>query len=386
MSGYRIVSSDSHLMEKPDLWTSRIEREFLDRAPHVVFGDTEQADRWYADGVRLGSGLGGAETGVRFERPEELRSEAKMEEVRPGAYEPDAKIADMDREGVFGEVIFPTIGMFMYWLYDGRLFSAICRCYNDWAAEFCSAYPDRIKGVAMVNHDDIEEGIGELERAAKLGLSAALISVFPWTERSYLDPIYEPFWAAAQDLGMPLSLHVSTNRGMQGGDPATRGGKDSNIGALLGSTRANCATREHYVKVSLANMIYAGVFERHPRLQVVSTEHEAAWVPFWLNRIDHNYTQRARRPEWHQFKNDALPSDFFRSNVHVSFQEDALAIQLRSLIGTDRLMWGSDYPHPEGTFPESRRILDEIFDGVPDDEKAMIAGGNASMIYRFANS
>jgi predicted TIM-barrel fold metal-dependent hydrolase len=320
---------------------------------------------------------------VRFEAPEKLRNEAKMAEVRAGGYDPAAKLADMDLDGVYGEVAYPTIGLLVYWLYDSALLSAICRTYNDWAAEFCAACGGRVKAVAMVNHDDIDDGIAELQRAAGLGLSGAMVTVYPWEERSYDRPEYERFWAAAQDLEMPLSLHVGTNRGMQGGDPTTRGGKDSDIAGLIGATLAKCATREHWVKVSLANLIYAGVFERYPRLQVVSTEHEAAWVPFWLNRIDHNYTQRARRAEWHRFQGDALPSDFFRSNIFLSFQEDALAIQLRGLIGVDRLIWGSDYPHPEGTSPYSRQVLERILSGVPEADQARIAGGNAARLYRF---
>ncbi len=193
MPSYRVLSSDSHVVEPPDLWTSRIEARYAEKAPQVIYGATELGDWWYADGVRLFSALMGADTGVRFDDPAKIRTEARYDEVRPGGYDPTAKLKDMEIDGVSGEVVYPTIGLLVYWLRDSGLLSAICRAYNDWAAEFGNQYPDRIKGLAMVNLDDIDEGVRELERAARLGLKGSMISVFPPEERGYDSPIYDPF-------------------------------------------------------------------------------------------------------------------------------------------------------------------------------------------------
>ncbi len=379
MTDYTIYSSDSHVVEQPDLWTERIDARFRDRAPHVVYNDTDRGDWWYVDGARLFSGLGGADTGRRFEAPETLRTEAKFEETRSGAYLPEIKLRDMETDGVYGEVIYPTLGLLVYWLQDGELLSAICRTYNDWLAEFCGADPDRLKGIAMINVDDVQDAVGELERSAKLGLRGAMITVYPYEEKNYGLPLYEPFWAAAQDLNMSLSMHVATNRGKRGGDPATQ----SEVDGIGRHDLALISTRAYWVQVSIARMIFSGVFERHPGLRVVSTEHEVAWAAHLLTAMDYNYTQRARENQY-RYKTDALPSDFFHSNVSVSFQEDAIGMQLRSFIGVDNLMWGSDYPHAESTFPRSREILDEIFSGVPQDEQVRIAGLNAKKLFGFS--
>ena len=136
------------------------------------------------------------------------------------------------------------------------------------------------------------------------------------------------------------------------------------------------------MKVSLAHMILSGIFERYPRLRVGSVEHELGWVPFFLDRLDYTYTQRARRPWWHRFK-EGLPSDFFRRNVFLSFQEDSLGMRDRALIGVDQMMWGSDYPHTESTFPQSQKLLDRIFAGVSDDERRRITCDNAAALYGF---
>jgi len=129
-------------------------------------------------------------------------------------------------------------------------------------------------------------------------------------------------------------------------------------------------------------MIFSGVFERHPRLTLAIVEFELSWVPYVLSAMDYTYRERHAEASY-RFKDGMVPRDFFRRNVVVSFQEDAIGIRLRDVIGVDNLMWGSDYPHSESTFPQSRKILAEILAGVPDDEQAKIAGGNTARVYNF---
>jgi predicted TIM-barrel fold metal-dependent hydrolase len=143
------------------------------------------------------------------------------------------------------------------------------------------------------------------------------------------------------------------------------------------------ANADHWVRVSLGHVIFTGVFERYPRLRIGSVEHELSWVPHFLERLDYTYTQRARRPWWYRFKGSMLPSDFFHRNVFLSFQEDYLGIRDRAYIGVDALMWGSDYPHTEATFPRSRQILGRILEGVPDEEQRQITVTNAARLYHF---
>ena len=278
----------------------------------------------------------------------------------------------MDIDGIDVSIVYPTVGLMLYKVPDSELLASNCRIYNDWVGEFCRAVPKRLKGIAMLNVDDMRAGVKELERCANMGFVGALITVYPPEERSYDKPEYEPLWAAAQDLGMPLSLHLDTNRpdvGQQFADPDTM-------------RPASAANLDHWVRMSLADIIFSGAFERYPKLQVGSVEHELSWVPHFLERIDYTYTQRVEelRGEY-RFKEDALPSDFFHNNVFVGFQEDALGIRDRHIIGVDNLQWGADYPHTESTFPRSRQILEEILVDCTEEEKAKIAGGNAARVY-----
>jgi predicted TIM-barrel fold metal-dependent hydrolase len=373
MAAYKFISSDSHIYEPRDLWTERIEPQFRERAPRVV--SQEDGDWWYCDGHKvIGTGAG-SQTGVRFKDPDALTRTDRFEQVRLGGYIPEEHVKDMDLDGVYGGVVYPTVGLLLYaTVRDNQLFTAICKAYNDFCAEFCSAYPERLKGIAMINLDDIQEGIRELERARQLGLPGAMITKYPPEDRSYDRPEYEPFWAAAQDLEMPLGMHIATNRpgpGQEFQDPDT----------LRPAFLTNV---DHWVRVSLAHIIFSGVFERYPRLKVGTVEQELSWIPHFLDRIDYTYTQRARRDYWHRFKGNALPSDFFHQNVFCSFQEDALGVRERYTIGVDNLLWGSDYPHQESTFPKSQEILAQILEGVPAEEQAKIVGGNATRLYHFA--
>lgn len=377
MSDYKIISSDNHIYEPPDLWTSRVDVRFRDRAPRVVRLEDE-GDWWFCDSHKIMGAFAGAQAGRRFEAPERLSRKDLFENVRPGGYLPEAHVKDLEADGVDAAIIYPTAGLLMFGLPDSELLSAIFRGYNDWLAEFCQAFPRQLKGIAMLNIDDVQAGVNELERCSKLGLAGAMISCYPPEGRPYESPEYEPLWAAAQDLGMPLGLHIGTNRPGPGQEFA------AGIGEL---TAAFVCNADHWVRMSLAQMIYSGVFERYPKLQVGSIEMELSWAPHFLDRLDYNFKQRARdlfkKGYWDRYTGDMLPSDYFHRNVFLGFQEDALGVKERHIIGVDNLQWGSDYPHPESTFPRTRQILAEILADCSDAEKAKIAGGNAARIYHL---
>ncbi len=374
MAAYKLISSDSHVYEPQDLWTSRMPSQLRDRAPHVV--SRADGDWWYCDGHKVAGTAPGSQTGRRFEDPDALTRTDRFSHIRLGGYIPDERIKDMDLDGVAAEVVYPTVGFLLYNMIPDRpLLSACFSAYNDWMADFCNAYPSRLKGVALINLDDVQEGIAELQRARRMGLAGVLIAAYPWLERPYSSAEYEPFWAAAEDLALPVGMHIATNRP---GPDQLHGFQ--NVDTLSPSFLTNT---DHWVRMSLGDMIFSGVFERHPRLMVGTVEQELSWIPHFLDRLDYTYTQRARRDYWHRFAGDVRPSDFFRQNVFCSFQEDALGVRDRDIIGVKTMMWGSDYPHQESTWPKSREILDRILTEVPEDEKALIAGENAARLYHF---
>ena len=375
MAGYVINSSDSHIAEPPDLWTSRIDPKFRDRAPHLV--RENGVDVWYCDGVRSGSVTGGTQAGLRFEIQEELaRSNREVfaavdlfEKTRPGGYIPDEHVKDMDADGVYAGVLYPTEGTLLYRrAEDSQLLSACCRAYNDWLADFCRPFPNRLKGNAMLNIDDVGEGVKELERCAKMGLAGALVPVYPPEGRRYYSPEYEPLWAAAQDLEMPIGFHTASHRMSIGEDR---------------SKPAFSVNRDHWVRMSLTDVIASGVFERHPKLYVGAVENGLSWAAHFVEMLDYIYTQRTRSDDWPRYGEDVLPSYYFKRNVFLSFQEDALGVRLRDITGVDNLVWGSDYPHRESTFPKTREILEEILADCTAEEKVKIAGANCARIYHI---
>jgi len=366
-----ILSSDSHVFEPADLWTTRIDAAFRHRAPRIV--RIEGADEIVIEADQVLSGIGLiSNAGARFEAPETISGRGRLEDVHRGGWDPEQHLADMRLDGVAGEVLYPSQGLFYFRIADPALMSAIFRAYNDWLAEFCRTDPARLKGIAMVNLDDVGDGIKELERAARLGLAGAMITEYPLEDRRYDRPEYEPFWSAAEGLGMPLSLHTATRRQ----------GKIRGAGAKTLRDASSRATKAFYPALSMCDMIFSGVFERHPRLTLAIVEFELAWAPHLLDTMDYTYRER-HEEAIHRFKNGMRPSDFFHANVVLSFQEDAIGIRLRDVIGVDNMMWGSDYPHSESTFPQSRKILAEILAGVPEAEQARIVGGTTARVYGF---
>ena len=370
-----MISSDSHIVEQPDLWTERIDTRFLDRAPTVVRDPKSGNDWWMIDGKRSMSFLG-VQTGDRFEKDAtELITEARFEDVREGAYTPSRYLAENLEDGVLGSVIYPSEALLAFSIPDSALCSATMRAYNDFIAEFCSEDRSRLKGVALINIDDPEQAVAEMKRSRDLGLAGAMITVLPPADEAYDQPRYEPVWAAAVDLDLPLSMHVATGRRMLSADADQKNTSRVSEAAFY--------LQDHFVRKSLGELIFSGVFERHPKLRVGSVEHELSWAPFFLFQADYCYTDRPLRGDWHRFAPGVLPSDFFKRNCFLSFQEDAVGIRVRDVLGDETLMWGSDYPHTESTFPRSREITAKTLVGVPPEEQQLILRDNVAALYGF---
>ena len=187
MTAYTLISSDSHIIEPADLWEQRIDCRFKGRAPRLVHEGA--VDQWYADGVKFGNIGTNQQAGLRFEAPEKLTAAGSMATVPRGGVDPHAHVQDMDLDSVAGGVLYPSQGLTLYRVPDSQLLSAILRAYNDWLADFCKPYPQRLKGIAMLNVDDVADAVGEIQRAAKLGLAGAMIPLRPMDKR-YDHPDY----------------------------------------------------------------------------------------------------------------------------------------------------------------------------------------------------
>ena len=374
MTKFNIVSSDSHVVEPPNLWTERMDvRKWGNLIPHVESGDP--FDYWVVNGQIMGTIGTSSSAGLRYTQPQDIILEGSFKDVPPGGYDPHAHVKDLEKDGVSSDVLYASLGASMYGLADQVFIRDLFEAYNHWLQDFCKTYPDNLNGIGLVLIDDqVEAGISQMERAASLGLKGVMIPVGPRPSETYDKPMYDRFWAAAQDMNMPVSLHLGTLR--PGNVRLMENGK-------VTQTAVERCNNEYAVRYSLGHMILSGVFERYPGLRVVNVEHEISWLPFFMHRMDVTFIERPTQAIY-RYKGDMKPSDYMRSNVYHSFQEDGPGIRLRDIIGIDRIMWGNDYPHAESTFPESQRILTSILDGVPEDEQELIVGGNCRNLYNLS--
>jgi predicted TIM-barrel fold metal-dependent hydrolase len=355
-----ILSGDSHVVEPADLWQAQIAPAYLGRAPRLE--RTAEGDFWRVEGTEpLPAGL----LGAAGEPPERLDPARRVEEGPPGAWDARARVAEVDRDGISGEVIYPTVALRLYQLEDLAFQDACIRAYNAWLADFCAAVPGRYKGLGLATLQDLERGRQQMRDARKLGLAGLMVAITPGEDRPYSDPSYDPFWATAAELGLPLSLHVHTGRRMM------------SEWTMLSRTLV-----AHEVQRTIAELVWGGVFERHPDLQIVSAENDAVWAAHLLQRMDYLYRRR-RVLQGFAFGSDVLPSEFCRRQVFYTFMDDRGAVLAREIIGTANLLWASDYPHTDSSYPHSRELIEQICAGVPAADRRRLIHENTAALYGF---
>ncbi len=363
MTAYRTISADSHVVEPRDLWENYIEPGYRDRAPHVEQrGDHEI---FLCEGTNLPSISLLAAAGVSSDRLVALGTYDR--DCPKGAWDPHARLGEMDVDRVEAEVIYPSIAMGMYSLADIEFQGACFRAYNSWMADFCKPYPDRLKGLGLISLEDIEASVLELRRCRDIGLAGAAIAVLPDEQAPYDSPVYEPFWAAAAELALPISLHVGTER-----NPVRK----TDVGYLVSRSIDN-----HIVQESIATLVFGGVFLRFPGLRVVSAENDIGWAGYLVERMDYLFN---RRKSIAKLPINSEPSEFFHRNVFLTFMRDRSGMLVRNITGVPNIMWASDYPHMDSTWPKSMEVLDEMMGDVPEDEERMIRSENAARLYGFS--
>jgi predicted TIM-barrel fold metal-dependent hydrolase len=368
---YNVVDADGHVLEPLDLWDHYMEPRFRNRAPRLI-KDTDGKERLVIEEQVLGSaqaGLGGA-GGVGARQGVVAANTMEYREGRKGGFDPHARIPDMDADGIDAAFLYPTLGLFSGAIQDPELAAATCRAYNRWLADYCKAYPDRLFGIAMLPLQSVDLAVAEMRFAKKeLGFKGGFIRPNPYSSNKMVDdPMYEPFWAAAEDLDFAIGFH----EGASGGMPQV------GIDRFEGRGARHIITHTMEMMLACLAVIWGGVVERHPKLRVGFLESGGGWIAPWLDRMDRHFDDQG-------FNDSGLktrPSELFRRNCWISFEpvEGSLRV-LADYVGPSKIMWATDYPHPDGFFPGAPDMVRKQLEGASVATRQQVLAEGAKSFY-----
>jgi len=363
----KFISADSHIVEPGNCYRDHIDPKYRERAPHIEPGP-KGGDVYIMEGFQPFPSAGGACAGMnlRSARFEELT----LEDVHTGAWDPKQRLLDQDRDGVSAEILYPTLGMIICSLDDVDYKSACMQAYNRWLQEFVSHAPDRLFGLGQTAVRSVSDAIDDLQAISEMGFKGVLMPADPCTKEDYDDPVFDPLWKAAVQLDLPISFHILTSgrdqRNFMTGN-TIRGPKANNMTALM---RAN--------QDIIGTFIWGNVFERHPDLKLVCVEADAGWAPHLMQKMDHYYHDRG------DLKIDIMPkppSEYFKKNVFLTFQDDWVALELLHHMNPRQLLWANDFPHPDACWPNSHHLLAKHTQHLNEKEKRWVLRENVIDLY-----
>jgi predicted TIM-barrel fold metal-dependent hydrolase len=321
-------------MEDPELWSNGVPAAFRDEAPKFP-------------PHKVGEGF----------------------QAQPGGWDPNQRVKEMAVDGVSAEVLYPTLGLSLFGLDDAAMQEACFRVYNDWLIDYCSAAPNRLIGVACIPIYDTDHALAELDRCAKAGLRGALIWQAPHPDLPLYSDHYERFWSAAEEMDVPVSFHILTGHNYTK-HPESRKGVEQYRGSV------NLKAAE--IASALFELIFYGILDRHPRLKLVTVENEIGWIPFYLQQWDY-YFRRFRGVNPPPIERE--PSAYFNEQVFATFFNDSVGGRQLAWWGVDNCMWSNDYPHPNSTWPNSRRVIERDLGHLPAETQTKLVRDNAARLY-----
>jgi predicted TIM-barrel fold metal-dependent hydrolase len=333
-----MISADSHVIEPEGLWQKNLPAAFQDRAP--AFGGRRRNDH-------------------------------------PGGMDKETRVSEMASDGVSAEVLYPTHGLRALSLDDADLEEACARVYNDWITDYCQAAPDRLFGLGMLSMYNVEHAVQEMERSRKAGLRGSIIWQVPPPEIPFTSDHYDRFWAAAQDMNMPINLHILSGHGYSKRRSLNQ--ESPQRDRALEQERQSVNEKLIQSMDSLYDLIFSGVFERFPGLKVVLVENEIGWIPFLLEQWDYYFKRHGVDRPGVQLKR--LPSECFHQQVYTTFFNDAVGGHMLSWWGQDNCMWSNDFPHGNSTWGHSREVVARDMGDLPAATRAKLLRENVAALY-----
>jgi predicted TIM-barrel fold metal-dependent hydrolase len=381
-----LISVDDHILEPPNLWVDRVPSKDRDRAPHMEFDD-KGMDFWVYDGKKLPSSGLSAVVGKSKEEfsPEPL----SYSEMRPGCYDPTARVEDMDRSGVLASLCFPTLPRFCGQLFmeaSDREFGFKClQIYNDWLVEdWCGAAPGRYIPLMLIPMWDPALAVTEMERMAAKGVTAFAFSENPeplgLPTIHDVDGYWEPVMATANELGLVASMHVGSSSTLP---------KICNDAPFM----ANLTWGASRTSGTMLSWLFSGLFQRYPNLKIALSEGEVGWMPYFLERAEQvldkqrYWVKRGQTFMGHAGNGADLDTldirQSFRDHVFGCIIEDHHAVKSLDELGEDNIMCETDYPHSDSTWPDCITVARNTMKDLPESVQYKLLRGNAERLYRF---
>ncbi len=361
---YRLINSDGHMTEPGDLWTKRVSAAMRDRAPRMQ--RFEQGDAWIIEGVKDPVNFGW--NNCAGMDPATMNGWIKFEDMRPGGYDPKARCEEQDKDGVDAEVLYPTprLSQSIFANPDPAFHLEMVRAYNDWLSEFCAHAPDRLCGAIMMpNRGGPKVTAAEIERVhGRPGMKTVVMGAYPNGSLA-IQPEDDEVFGLLADRDITLTIHVAMSLAMPG----------SHKSKLPGYGRFFDAPNR------MIDMVFSGLFDRFPTLNVFIAEVDFGWVPYVKEQIDNNYH---RIDPTSHFNLKELPSATIEKHFHFGYMTDTFGLQHRNFVGAERILWSSDYPHISADWPYSWRTIQSSLSGASVKEKDLILHRNAERLFHFA--
>ncbi len=380
---YNVISGDSHLEFSPEKWTPHVPAKWRDRAPRRVTLPNG------GDGIvmegRTTYVLGLAVTGKPYEQH---RLDGIRYEGSPGTGSPEQRVREQDMDGVDAEIIFTSVSQPHTWrgLADDEGYRALIHGYNEFLCdEYCAAAPDRLLAMGVIPVTGVDDAIAEMEYCQQRGLKGISLLAFP-SGKGYPTPEDDRFWRAALDMHMPVAAHIGLRLRAEG--PLFKYAREPKMQLGFGSDPIGVLTRfGNSATQDIIQLIFAGVFDRFPELRIYKAETMIGWLPYQLEQTD-DIWERSRHwaADYYGLESPPKPpSHYIREHVLWGFLRDPFGVQHRHAVGVKHALWGSDFPHSAGDWPDSKRVLTELFADVPDDERYAMVAGNAVDFFRLDN-
>ena len=365
---YRIADTDTHQMEPAGLWQEYIDPRFRDRAP-------QRQQIGGRSAIVVESESLTSESKYPFSTPDFLaalaRGMERFKRLREAKFAAPARLLDMDEQGVDVQILYPTVGgqLLGREFQDVELLAACCRAYNRWSREYCGAAPERLRWAAMLPLQAVDLAIEEARRAADEGCVSFYVRPGPVAGRNLHHADYDPLWRVIEELGRPVCLHDS-------GSPHIPSYGDR----MESHTTGHILAHPFEAMSAMAGLIWFGVLERFPRLTVVHVEADAGWLPYWLQRMEQHweFSGNAEHPELRM-----PPTRYFLRNLFVAARGDERTLpSVVELVGDENVVFNTDYPHPDGTYPWGIERL--VQQPIPPESKRRILWDNAARAFDLA--